>query len=65
MVTVALTQWIRGSLYPNGNNPHLGQYKNPVRRLRLTLHCHPLAGVVWERHCRASLESVGFTPVPS
>ena len=35
----------------------------PVVRLRLSLYGHPLAGLYWEKHCRAKLLSVGFEPV--
>eukprot|EP00959_Pyramimonas_sp_CCMP1952_P149584 3129891-Pyramimonas_sp.AAC.1 len=45
-------------------SPSWAKYKNPACIVRLALYGHPLADVFWERHCRASLESVGFRPIP-
>ena len=38
--------------------------QDPVCRLRLNLYGHPLAGLYWEKHCRAILLENGFEPVP-
>ena len=35
----------------------------PVVRLVRALYGHPLAGVYWEKHCRAALVKVGFRPM--
>ena len=40
-----------------------GKYRNPVVPWRLNLYRHPLAGLYWEKHCRARTMKCGFKPV--
>ena len=42
-----------------------GKFKNPVVRLDRALYGHPLAGLYWEKHCRASLLKARCRPVKS
>ena len=41
----------------------IGKYKDPVVDLRIALYGHPDSGGLWEKHCEAMLNLVGFRPL--
>ena len=38
---------------------------DPICILKRNLYGHPLAGLIWEKHCHHHILSLGFEPVPS
>ena len=41
-----------------------GKYTEPVVQLVKSLYGHPLAGLLWEKHCRKKILQCGFEPIP-
>ncbi len=51
---------------PPSRRPKDGSWngiEDPVCKLRLNLYGHPLAGLLWEKHCQAAVFKHGFTKV--
>ena len=46
-----------------GPKEWIGKYKDPVVDLRIALYGHPDSGGLWEKHCEAMLNLVGFRPL--
>ena len=42
----------------------LTNIENPVCPLQRNLYGHPLAGLIWEKHCQKSILAAGFQKVP-
>jgi hypothetical protein len=38
-------------------------FKNPVVKLKLNLYGHPIAGLLWEKHCHRAIKKAGFEKI--
>ena len=57
--------WISGKSIPRHRRPpSWDKIEEPMVRLKVNLYGHPLAGLIWEKHCQHYILQAGFEKIP-